>query len=101
MHRATGVFLSLVATPLLLWWLVALGNGEDAYQSMGSFLSGALGSLLAVACTFSLSFHFLNGIRHLIWDSGHMLDIENVYRSGWGVLVGSLALSALMLGFWL
>lgn len=98
-HRVTGVFLSLVATPVVLWWLVALGNGAEAYQSMVSCLSGVLGSLLAMACAFSLSFHFLNGIRHLIWDSGHMLDIGNVYRSGWLVLVGSLVLSALLLGF--
>ena len=25
-HRATGVFLSLVGAPLLLWWVAALGS---------------------------------------------------------------------------
>jgi len=97
-HRITGVILSLVAAPLLLWWLVAVGTGAEAYQSMTAHLSGIVGTLLAVACVFSLSFHFLNGIRHLIWDTGRMLEIEDAYRSGWLVLAGSLMLSGALLG---
>jgi succinate dehydrogenase / fumarate reductase, cytochrome b subunit len=97
-HRVTGVFLSLVGVPLLLWWLVALGSGPDAYQAMLDSLSGILGVVLAVAGLFSLSFHFLNGIRHLVWDTGHMLDIDAAYRSGWAVLGASILLTIALLG---
>jgi succinate dehydrogenase / fumarate reductase cytochrome b subunit len=98
LHRATGVFLCLVGTPLVLWWLAALSAGEQAYQSAADCLSGVTGSLLAVACLFSLSFHFFNGIRHLVWDSGRWLDIKSAYLSGWLVLASSLVSTAILFG---
>lgn len=97
-HRATGVFLSLVGAPLLLWWLVAVSSGPQAYQAMSDSLSGVLGVLLALAGLFSLSFHFFNGIRHLVWDSGRMLDIKAAYQSGWAVLIASVLLTGVLLG---
>lgn len=97
MHRLTGVILSIVGAPLLLWWLVAAGSGMEAYRSMSSCLSGFFGTVLAIVCVFSLSFHFCNGIRHLIWDTGRMLEIKQAYLSGWLVLAGSLVLSCIVL----
>ena len=97
-HRATGVFLSLVGAPLLLWWLAAISAGAEAYESARSCFSGFGGNLLLMVCVFSLNFHFLNGVRHLIWDCGYLLDIENAYRSGWGVLAASVVLTAVLLG---
>jgi len=97
-HRATGVFLSLVGIPLMLWWLVALNSGQDAYRSLLSFLSGPVGLVVAMAGLFSLSFHFFNGIRHLLWDTGRMLDLKAAYLSGWLVLGASLLATAVMLG---
>lgn len=97
-HRLTGVILSLAGVPLLLWWLVAAGSGAEAYQSMVACLSGVFGVLLAIACVFSLVFHFLNGIRHLIWDTGHMLEIRDAYLSGWLVLAGSVVITIIVLG---
>jgi succinate dehydrogenase / fumarate reductase cytochrome b subunit len=96
-HRATGVFLTLVAAPLLIWWLAAVSNGPQQYVSMTSCFSGLLGKLLLAACLFSLSFHFFNGIRHLIWDTGRMLDIEDAYRSGWLALAGSIIVTAILM----
>ena len=43
-----------------------------------------------------LLYHGLNGIRHLIWDSGRMLSLRGVYWSGYTVLgltaIGTVAL---------
>ena len=97
-HRLTGVFLSLVGAPVLIWWLAALSSGPEAYQAMTTCLSGLLGKLLALACVFSLTFHFFNGIRHLLWDTGRLLDIENAYLSGWLVLAATVLSSAVILG---
>ena len=97
-HRATGVFLSVIGAPLLLWWLIAVGSGPGAYESMQSYLGGWLGTLVVIASVFCLSFHCLNGLRHLVWDTGRALDIKTAYALGWAVLVGSLLLSVLLLG---
>ena len=38
-------------------------------------------------------FHFLNGIRHLIWDTGHGFDPKVVRISGWAILLGATVLA--------
>jgi succinate dehydrogenase / fumarate reductase cytochrome b subunit len=35
----------------------------------------------------------LNGIRHLFWDAGLGFDLKAAYRSGWIVVIGSIALT--------
>ncbi len=100
-HRLTGVFLSVVGAPLLLWWIAALGSGKQAYDSFLGLVSSLPGKLLLAACALALSYHLLNGIRHLVWDSGRALDIKSAYTAGWLVLIGTVILAAVLLGAWL
>lgn len=97
-HRASGVLLSLVGAPLLLWWLVALGSGPEAYAGLAGFLGGLPGKLLLALCALSLSYHLFNGIRHLVWDTGRALDIRSAYTLGWVVLVLTAVSTAALLG---
>ena len=100
-HRLTGVFLSVVGAPLLLWWIAALGSGKQAYDSFLQLMSSLPGKLLLIACALALSYHLLNGIRHLVWDTGRGLDIKTAYTAGWLVLIGTVFLAAMLLGAWL
>jgi succinate dehydrogenase / fumarate reductase cytochrome b subunit len=97
-HRASGVFLSIVGTPLLLWFLIAVARGPESYDAMLTCLGGWLGTLAGVASILCLSFHLLNGIRHLVWDTGRALDIKTAYTTGWLVLIGTVVLTAVLLG---
>ena len=97
-HRASGVFLSVIGAPLLLWWISALSGGPETYESFLASMNGLIGKLALLAVLFSLSFHTLNGIRHLIWDTGRALDIETAYRLGWLVLAGSVFLTGVLMG---
>ncbi len=97
-HRASGVFLSIVGAPLLLWWLSSLSSGPEAYSAMLACLDGWLGKLVVAASIFCLSYHLLNGIRHLVWDTGRGLDIKTAYTAGWLVLIGTVVISAALLG---
>jgi succinate dehydrogenase / fumarate reductase cytochrome b subunit len=97
-HRASGVFLSAIGAPLLLWWIVAVGSGPEAYETMMAFTGGWLGKLAVIASILALSFHLLNGIRHLIWDTGRALELRTAYALGWGVLIGTVVLAAVLLG---
>lgn len=97
-HRATGVFLSLVGAPLLLWWIVAVSSGPEAYAALLACLGSWVGKLGLLACLFSLSYHLLNGVRHLVWDSGRALDIKSAYSMGWLVLAGTVILTASLAG---
>ena len=97
-HRASGVFLSVVTAPLLLWWLIAVSSGPEDYAAMLGSLSGWIGKLIVTASVLCLSFHLLNGIRHLVWDTGRALDIKTAYTSGWLVLIATVLLSAILMG---
>lgn len=44
--------------------------------------------------TWSLLYHFCNGIRHLMWDLGKGLDMPTAEKTGWAVIVASLGLTA-------
>lgn len=97
-HRATGVFLSLLGAPLLLWWIVAVSRGPAAYDVLLGSLGNWFGQLVLLACLFSLSFHLLNGIRHLIWDTGRALELKSAYTLGWLVLAGTFILTGALAG---
>jgi succinate dehydrogenase / fumarate reductase, cytochrome b subunit len=60
-------------------------------------LSSPLAKLLLVGFTFSFVYHFCNGIRHLVWDTGRGLERAQARRSGLAVVVAALLLTALVL----
>lgn len=85
MHRLSG--LSLCAAALLLvWWLVALAAGEAAYRIFQDCLVSLPGKLAVAFIVLALCYHFFNGIRHLLWDTGWGLDLKRAYATGWAVL---------------
>jgi succinate dehydrogenase / fumarate reductase cytochrome b subunit len=97
-HRASGVFLSLVGAPLLLWWIIATGNGPEAHQNLARFFGTGFGRVVLAASLLGLFYHLFNGIRHLVWDTGRALDIRSAYTAGWLVLIATVLATAAMLG---
>jgi succinate dehydrogenase / fumarate reductase cytochrome b subunit len=51
------------------------------------------GQVVVFLFTFALYFHFCNGIRHLVWDAGHGLELPTVYASGKAVIATSIVLT--------
>lgn len=98
LNRLTGVFMSVVTAPLLLCWLIALATGDAAFAGLSAWLGSILGKLVVAASVFSFSFHLLGGIRHLIWDAGWMMEMQQVRLSGWLAIIGSIVLSIIILG---
>lgn len=97
LHRISGVLLSF-GTVLMVVWLVALAQGEQAYQAMREFMSGPVMLLALIGWSLALFYHLLNGIRHLLWDTGTMLELKPARASGWIVVVAALALTAIVWG---
>ena len=95
--RLTGVFLTAVTAPLMAIWLLTLAAGPGAFQRMMNFLGSLPGRLLAVASLFCLCYHLANGIRHLIWDTGRMLGLRQIYTSGYIMVACAATLFALVL----
>lgn len=93
-HRLTGLALA-VGTLLLVWWLVALARGPEAFAAAQSFVGSWFGRLLLLGWTFSLFFHLANGLRHLCWDAGYGFEIKTATVSGWVVVAASVALTVI------
>jgi succinate dehydrogenase/fumarate reductase cytochrome b subunit len=90
---------------LFLCWFAGVAGGSIALMATGGqaeplFMaiqdSMLLKPLAKFTIAFPLSFHLLGGIRHLAWDNiwGH--DQETVTATAWGILYGSIGLSALL-----
>ena len=94
-HRATGVALS-VGLLLVAWALIALASGPDAFATVAAFCNSWIGMLLLFGFTWSLAFHFLNGIRHLWQDLGIGYEIATFVRAGWAAVIGSFVLTAIV-----
>ncbi len=94
-HRITGVGMTLGAG-LVVWWLLAAATGEDYFEFVDGILTSWLGHLVLLGLTWALAFHFLNGIRHLWWDTGRGYDLDKVELSGKIVVAGSLILTVIL-----
>lgn len=95
LHRITGVALSVGIVPLV-YWLSAAAQGPEAYAKAQALFASAWMQVLVVGWAFSFCYHLLNGIRHLVWDTGHGLERPQARASGWLVFVGALLLTLLV-----
>lgn len=82
----------------LVTWLLALASGPEAYDRLNSLLFSIPGLILMLIWTQALFYHLLNGIRHLLWDAGWLLDLGKAYASGWAVVTVSLVLTIIVWG---
>jgi succinate dehydrogenase / fumarate reductase cytochrome b subunit len=89
LHRITGVAMS-VGSVLLVYWLVAAALGADHYAQAQSFFANTWVQVALVGWAFSFCYHFLNGIRHLVWDTGRGFGLQVSRNSGYAVFVAAV-----------
>lgn len=103
LHRITGGALYF-GTLLLLWWLLAAATSDSAFDLVQAVFGHWLGLLVLFGYSWALIHHGLGGIRHLIWDTGHGLDLPSANWLAWANIGGSVALTILLwiviLGLW-
>lgn len=96
LHRITGIALS-VGFVVLVAWLFDAASGPEAYGVFESVMGSLVGRLLLIGWSFAFFYHLANGARHLLWDAGRGMEIEEANRSSWLVLITAVALTAV---FW-
>ena len=97
LHRMTGVALSIGLIAYVAW-LEAIAWESVPYDAVMSFMGSWLGQLMLLGWLFSFFFHFSNGIRHLIWDTGRLFEKRQADTSAWFVIISSVVLTA---AYWL
>ena len=96
-HRISGV-INFLALILIFFWLTALSLGENNYESFLLIINSFFGKFILIGFTWSMIFHLLSGVRHLVWDLGYGFEIKTANISGIIVIISSLVLTII---FWL
>ncbi len=91
-NRISGLVLSLASVGLVAW-LIAAVSGPEAFAAMQGAISGWPGQVVLFGFTFAFFLHLCGGIRHLVWDTGHALDLRSIYLGGWTVVLASIVLA--------
>ena len=80
---------------LLSWWLIAAGTGQGAFAAAQWFFGSFLGWIALFGLIVAAWYHTCAGIRHLFWDAGRGFAMEDAYRSGRMVVIGTAVLSVI------
>ena len=91
--RITGNALLLGAL-LVVWWLLAAATSVEAFALANWALTSIFGKLIMLGSLWALWYHTLAGVRHLIWDNAVGLELDLAYKLGWGVVIGSVVMTA-------
>jgi len=92
LHRLTGIALS-VGSLLLAWWLIAVATGGQVFAATHAFLASPVGVLLLFLWSGAFFYHLCNGVRHLVWDSGHGFELRTARLSSYAVLAATVVLT--------
>ena len=96
--RITGNAL-LVTGILVVWWFLAAATSEASFATANGILTSWFGDLVLTLSALGLWYHTLGGIRHLIWDNGMMLELEQAEKLGRACLIGAPILTLLTIIF--
>lgn len=94
LNRITGVGMTLAAM-LIVWWFAAGAFSAGYFDFVDGLLTSILGHLILIGSLAALWYHMLNSIRHLIWDTGRMMDVATVEKTSYGVFAGTALLTLL------
>ena len=95
LNRITALVLTFGLLPLV-YWLMALANGREAYVKAAVVLTNPFFKLIYVGLAFSFCYHLVAGLRHLVWDTGRGLEKRQSQRSAWIVVGVSVLLTAVL-----
>ncbi len=91
-HRLTGVALA-GGMLFLTWWLIAAAASPEDYAVFVGAAEHPLGEVVLFGFVWSLSFHILNGIRHLAWDLGYGFKVPTARFTAAFVYIFSILLA--------
>ena len=87
-HRISGVALNFVLLILVLG-LLCITLGESYFELLISLITSFLIKIIIFLAILGFSYHFLNGIRHIIWDFGFLLGNRSSAIFGYIIIATS------------
>ncbi len=90
--RITGNAL-IVGVILAVWWLLAAATSPAYFNVANAVATSWFGDLVFTGSLWAVWYHYLAGLRHLLWDTGRGMDIETAEKLGWACVIGSVVLT--------
>ncbi|MEC8265328.1 MAG: succinate dehydrogenase, cytochrome b556 subunit [Pseudomonadota bacterium] len=97
-HRVTGFGLNF-AVILLSLWIISFSLGSDFYNYFVSIFESKFIKVILYFIVLGISYHALNGIRHILWDFGFLISNRAALISGLIIIISSIVLSVLISNF--
>ena len=94
MVRITGIACYGFAF-LIVCWLTAAASSEAAFTWVDWIMTSFIGDILMLLAAWSIWYHVLGRLRHVVWDFGHFLDVETSEKMG-KVMFGGATVLALL-----
>jgi len=94
--RITGNAL-IVGAFLMVWWLMAAATSESYFAFVDGVITSWLGDIVMALSLLGVWYHYLAGLRHLMFDAGKGLEVETAEKLGWACIIGSVVLTVLTL----
>ena len=88
-HRISGVALNFVLVMLVLG-LLCITLGESYFELLISLITFFPTKIIIFLAILGFSYHFLNGIRHIIWDFGFLLGNRSSAIFGYFIIATSI-----------
>lgn len=93
LHRISGALLFLIGIPVTLYVVQQSLASPDGWAQMRAALAHPLAKLVLVLLAWAYFHHFIAGIRHLLMDLHHGMDLKSARRSAAVTLVLALLLA--------
>ena len=88
-HRISGVALNFMLVILVLG-LLCITMGESYFELLISLITSFPVKIIIFLAILGFSYHFLNGIRHIIWDFGFLLGNRSSAIFGYFIIATSI-----------
>lgn len=72
------------------------GNLVDSIRHLDESMPASTIIALKAILAAPLTFHYLNGIRHIIWDLGYCLSLPGIYYTGYITVLTTLIVGSLI-----
>lgn len=93
LHRVTGVG-NYIGAILVVAWLFAAASGPELYARFADLAGSIFGQVILFGFSVSVSYHLLNGVRHLVLDTGQGLTLKTASFIATLVLLMSIVVAA-------
>ena len=89
LHRVTGNGLATVGILGVVWWLMAIAMGPDAYAQFVTCATSPLGYLVMIGISWFFFQHMMSGLRHFVLDMGAGYELNT--NKTWSLVIPVLS----------